>query len=280
MHKLRFLIALSGLLLTSTSFACELKMNKRLVIGCTYKCDFMYRVRLTLSALSLGYPIKIVDLRQMGEMSEAMTKVDGILMPGGADIDPSYYMEKVTPDLKDHLQKNIHLARMSDEGKSRDGYESELLTRYSSDARFEKLPFLGICRGMQMMTVTQGIPLFLDIKTEVGIENRKHVFDKVSVSDNSLMSKIYPQKSISALKLHHQGLRVPYFKENAAKFPLVKVTSFSHDNKIAESIEYTHRPALGLQYHPEMSFSGTSNPVFKWFLSKSCEYKNADKGTL
>lgn len=129
-----------------------------------------------------------------------------------------------------------------------------------------------------MMTVAQGIPLYLDLKTETGIENRKYVFDKVSVNKDSLMGSIYPKSSIKALKLHHQGLRVPYYREHQDKFPLVKVSAFSHDNRIAESIEYTHRPALGVQYHPEMSMTGTSAPVFRWFLSKSCEYKTAVKG--
>lgn len=270
--------AVSGFLLTNSLGACELKMNKRLVIGCTYKCDFMYRLRLTLSARSLGYPIKIVDLREMGNLDQALTQVDGILMPGGADINPALYMDQVSPELKLHLQKNLHLAQLNDEGTQRDPFESEVLKKYSSDERFQKLPFLGICRGMQMMSVTQGIPLFLDLKTEVGIDNRKYVFDKVTMNEDSLMGRIYKNKTVKALKLHHQGLRVPYFAANADKYPQVKVTSFSHNRQIAESIEYTHRPALGVQYHPEMSFSETSNPVFKWFLSTSCEYKNAAKG--
>lgn len=279
MNRKLLLVTFSALLGAQVhGSTCELKMKKKLVIGCTYKCDFMYRLRLTLSAFSMGYPITIVDLRQMGNMEEALSHVDGILMPGGADIDPALYMDKVSSEMKTYIAQNKSLARINEETRERDPYEIELLKKYSTNERFKNLPFLGICRGMQMMTVAQGIPLYLDLKTEVGIDNRKYVFDQVKVEENSLMDKIYPKKTIKAMKLHHQGLRVPYYRKNMEKYPLVKVSAFSNDHKIAESIEYTHRPALGVQYHPEMSFTGTSAPVFKWFLSKSCEYKNAAKG--
>lgn len=263
---------------TQEGFACELKMNRKLVIGCTYKCDFIYRLRLSLSALSMGYPIKIVDLRTMGNMEEALAQVDGVLMPGGADIDPALYQDKLSTEMKSYIQQNKALVKITDESKERDPYEIELLRKYTSIERFQKLPFLGICRGMQMMTVAQGIPLYLDLKSEVGIDNRRYVFDQVSVKDSSLMSEIYGNKQFKAMKLHHQGLRVPYYRQYRDQFPLVKVSAFSHNDQIAESIEYTHRPALGVQYHPEMSFTGTSAPVFKWFLAKSCEYKNAQRG--
>lgn len=257
---------------------CQLPANTTLVIGCSYDCGPFYRLRLTLNAFSLGYSLKVVDLRELGDLKSALSQVDGVLMPGGADINPSYYLDKVSPELKRYVEKNMHLVRLSKEGRERDPFEGELLAQYSADEKYTRLPLLGICRGMQMMSVTQGIPLYLDLETETKVKNRKYVFDEVKVSNSSLMQKIYKGKSLRAMKLHHQGLRLPYFRKNEKQFPLVKVTAFSHNNKIAESIEYTHRPALGVQYHPEMSFSSAATPVFKWFLSKSCEYKNSLKG--
>lgn len=124
-----------------------------------------------------------------------------------------------------------------------------------------------------MMSVAQGIPLYLDIKTELGIKNRQFLFDKIQIKSSSLMKSLYGEKKIKGFKRHHQGLRVPYWKANQDDYPFVKVSAFSHDEKIAEALEYTHRPALGVQFHPEMSTPKTTNPILKWFLTKSCEHR-------
>jgi len=272
----KFLIALI-LLASSTIFACEVPEGAKLIIGCTYKCEFFYRLRLKTSAFWMGYPIKIVDMREMGSVTEAMSKVDGILIPGGADIDPEYYMNDVTPELQVILKQNAHLAKLTEESKFRDPYEHALVKKYSSDERYSKLPMLGICRGMQMMSVAQGIPLYLDLKTEIGINNRMRMFDRVTPIQESLMNSLYGTRIFKGYKLHHQGIRVPYYQEHRTHYPLTKVTAYSNNDKIAESLEYTHRPALGVQYNPEMSFTSTTVPVLHWFLKQACEYKNSQK---
>jgi putative glutamine amidotransferase len=263
--------------LSVSGLACELPRGEVLKVGCSHDCDFFYRFRLTMTAWGLGYSTKIVNLRSEPDMKKAMSDVDGILVPGGADIDPKYYLESVTPELQEYTKKNLKLVKWSSEGKERDPYEYSLIKTYSEDESFKNLPMLGVCRGLQMMSVAQGIPLYLDIKTEVGIKNRMNKFDRISPETNSLIQSLYTAHSFKGFKLHHQGIRVPYYEENQRKYPKTKVTAFSNDRKIAEAIEYTHRPALGVQYHPERSFSGTSVPVFRWFLTKACEYKTGKK---
>lgn len=259
-----------------TVFACKLPPGEKLVIGCGHHCDFLYRFRLRLAGIATGYPVKFVNMRLFSGMQEALTSVDAILLPGGADIDPVYYMDDITPELASYTKENIHLVNFSKEGEFRDAYEHALVKTYSTDPNYENLPMLGVCRGMQMMSVAQGIPLYLDIKTELGIKNRYYLFDKVQLEEgDSLMSSLYGERKIKGYKQHHQGIRMSYYREHSAEWPNVKVTATSHDGKIAEAIEYTHRPALGVQYHPEKSFSGTSFPIYKWFLTRACEYKNS-----
>lgn len=271
-------VSVIALSLTHTSIACELPRGESIKVGCTYDCDFFYRFRLTMTAWGMGYSTKIVNLRSEPDMKKAMSSVDAILLPGGADIDPKYYLDSVTPELQEYTKKNLNLVEWSREGKERDDYEYSLVKAYSSDDTYKDLPLLGVCRGLQMMSVAQGIPLYLDIKTELGIKNRRRLFDRVFLSEeNSLLQSVYSYDSFKGFKLHHQGIRVPYYEENVAKYPKTRVTAYSNDRKIAEAIEYTHRPALGVQYHPERSFSGTSVPVFKWFLTKACEYKTGKK---
>ena len=280
MMKKNFIILTLFLTFTQVSNAtCSLPRGESITVGCTYDCNFFYRFRLLMTSWGMGYSTKIITLHNAPDMKKAMSSVDAILLPGGADIDPKYYMEEVTPELKDYTLKNLNLVEFTNEGKKRDPFEYELVKTYSSDDDFKDIPMLGICRGLQMMSVVQGIPLYLDIKTELGIKNRINRFDRISLLNDtdSLIQDLYQRKSFKGFKLHHQGIRVPYYEENLAKYPNTRVTAYSNNRKIAEAIEYTHRPALGVQYHPEKSFSGTSVPVFRWLLTKACEYKTSRK---
>lgn len=254
--------------------ACTLPPGEVLKIGCSDNCSFLYRLRIKTTSWALGYSTRIITLSP-DNLNQEQNSINGILIPGGADIDPEYYLSQVSSDLQEHTRKNRHLVKFTEEGKRRDPFEYQLVKSYSEDEKFKYLPMLGICRGMQMMTVAQGIPLYLDIKTELGIKNRKNIFDLVKIEPKaSLMNELHLNESLRGFKIHHQGLRVPYYWENQEKYPRTKVTAYSHNKKIAEALEYTHRPALGVQYHPEKSFTQTSAPVFRWFLTKACEHKN------
>jgi membrane dipeptidase len=271
-----FLYFLLGSLITLKLWACSLPAEQELTIGCSYQCDFFYRFRLNSTARKLGYRIRIVDMRELGTVASAMDQIDGLLIPGGADIDPRFYTSAVTPELRAYTEQNLRLVNFTKEGQQRDPLEYALVKRYSSEAAYKQLPLLGICRGMQMMSVAQGIPLYLDIKTELGIKNRRHLFDQVLIAqdDAHLMNEIHHHSSVRGFKLHHQGIRVDYYLKHQAEYPLTKVTAYSNRGLIAEALEYTHRPALGVQYHPERSFTSASAPVFRWFLQKACENKN------
>lgn len=255
--------------------SCELPRGESIKIGCSYDCDFFYRFRIIMTAWGMGYSTKFVNLHKKQNLKQAMSEVDAILIPGGADIDPKYYMEKVSPELREYTKNNLALVDFTKEGEKRDPFEYNLIKTYSEDEDYKDLPLLGVCRGLQMMSVVKGIPLYLDIKTELGIKNRRNLFDRIFIGekDSSLIHSLYSVDSFKGFKFHHQGIRVPYYDQNISQFPKTKVTAYSHDKKIAEAIEYTHRPALGVQYHPERSFTGTSVPVFKWLLNKACEYK-------
>ena len=270
------MLFIAVLFTTSTIQAsCKLPVNKKIIIGCTFKCDFFTRSRLKAAGARLGYRVKIINLSQNKDVTESLASVDSVLIPGGADIHPKFYLQNVTDELREYTQNNLGLVKFTEEGKKRDLFEYTLLKLFLNPAaKYEKLPLLGICRGMQMMTVAQGIPLYLDIKTELGIPNRQAKFDRINITEtDSLMSSLYGDKKFSGFELHHQGLRVDYYETHKNDFPNVNVSSFSNDGKIAESIEYKGMTALGVQYHPEKSFPGTTFPIFKWFLTKACEYK-------
>lgn len=278
MIKTLFVLGFTSII-SFSALACELPKGESITIGCSYDCDFFYRVRLFMTAWGMGYSTKIVNLREKSDLKKSMGEVDAILIPGGADIDPKYYLKNVTEELREYTKKNLRLVNFTKEGSYRDPYEYELVKTYSRDENYKDLPLLGVCRGLQMMSVAEGIPLYLDIKTELGIKNRRNLFDRIHPTNENktLMNSLYSKEVFKGYKLHHQGIRVPYFNQHQGKYPHTKITAFSNNKSIAEAIEFTHRPALGVQYHPERSFTGTSLPVFKWLLTKACEYKTSSR---
>jgi putative glutamine amidotransferase len=276
-----FLLLATALLTTSQVQAtCKLPVKEKITIGCTYKCDFFTRSRLKAAAARLGYRVKIITLNPTRNIAESLAMVDSILIPGGADIDPKYYLKNVTDELREYTENNLNLVKFTAEGKKRDFFEYSLVKLYLASP-YKKLPMLGICRGMQMMSVAKGLPLYLDIKTELGIPNRLYKFDRINIADpESLMSSIYGDKKFSGFEMHHQGIRVDYYEAHRNDFHKVNVSSFSNDGKIAESIEYLDKTALGVQYHPEKSLPGATFPVYKWLLTKACEFKTSSKDLL
>lgn len=276
MSQKHLFISVLLLFASNAEAKCELPQGEKIIIGCSTGCSFVYRIRLHLASLFTGIPVEITDMSKTGEGVDALEKVDAVLVPGGEDIDPRFYLDRVSQTLKNYTEKNLKLVEFTPEGSFRDPYEYTLIKSYSQTPQFEKMPMLGICRGMQMMAVTEGIPLYLDIKHELGIDNRRNLFDTIEISDeDSLLSSLYEVKEVSGFKYHHQGIRMPYLDMNKEAFPKVRVTATSHSRKLAEAIEYTHRPAIGVQFHPEKSFPEASSPLFTWLFNKACEYKNS-----
>lgn len=260
---------------TFTAENCTLDKDETLTVGCSKDCGKFNSWALKRYARKLGYKLKLQNLYSE-KQSLDLSQVDAILIPGGADINPDYYIESVDPKLKEHIRNLDHLVVYTSEGRKRDPFEYNLLKNYFASRSKDLMytPVLGICRGMQMLTVSQGIPLYIDIKEELGIKNRKYNLDRIYVTNkDSLIYKIRGKTKFRGVEIHHQGLRVDYFKENRAKWPHLDVTAYSHKGKIAEVLEFYNRPVLGVQYHPEYTFGKTRRSHFTWLLKRACMKK-------
>ena len=242
-------------------------------IGCATKCDVFFKTALKRVGKIKGVKVNLIDVSRAGPEID-WVKYDAIILPGGADIDPKYYLSKVEPELRDYTQSLDHLVNYSAEGRRRDPIEFGLLEKYFANSELETLPVLGVCRGMQMLAVSQGIPLYVDIKTELEIRNRRYLYDRIVMeSGSTLMNELF-KKTFKGFKRHHQGIRVSYFQENAARWPQLNVTSYSNRGKIAESLEFKDRPVFGVQFHPENDFGFERNRIFGWLLEKAREHKS------
>lgn len=242
--------------------------GEKLTIGCATKCDVFFHYALKKVARMKNVQIEIVDISRQGP-DISLKKFDGIIFPGGADIDPKYYLSEVEPELQEYTKSRDHLVKYTKEGERRDPIEYNLLKAYFSNDSLKTLPILGVCRGMQMLAVSQGIPLYVDIKTELGIRNRRYLYDRIHLeAGNTLMNDLF-QNSFLGFERHHQGIRVSYFQKHSDRWPNLSITAYSNNGLIAESLEFSDRPVLGVQFHPENDFGFERNRIFGWLIEKA-----------
>jgi gamma-glutamyl-gamma-aminobutyrate hydrolase PuuD len=247
-----------------------------LQIGCSYHCDHLVQRSLSNAARRLGLKVNVTDLSQEKKIN--WDELDGLIIPGGADIDPRYYLPYVEAELQAHTRALDHLVEYSLEGEERDPFEYALMQEYYRSERLKNFPLLGLCRGMQMMAVAQGIPLYVDIQAELGLPTRRNLYDQIRVVDPaSLIHQLMGAAPFRGYKWHHQGIRVPYYREHQARWPEVKVTAYSHQFHIAEVLEVQGRPAMGVQFHPENDQNWLNRQVFDWYLKSAKQRRDERK---
>lgn len=161
--------------------------------------------------------------------SAVLEGLDGLIITGGKDVDPARYGQAAHPE--------------TDEPRpDRDAWEDALLT-----AAIEKeLPFLGICRGAQLMNVALGGTLHQHLPEVVGstrynLGHGEFAQNEVTVEGSTLASLI--GGSVVGRSYHHQAIDV-------VADGLV-VTARSDDGTI-QAVELPSVPfGVGVQWHPE-----------------------------
>ena len=158
-----------------------------------------------------------------GDPKAYVEKIDGLLISGGADLDPAYFDEE-------RLTQEKLVAR------ERSDFEISLLREMVDLFK----PILGICYGMQLMNVAFGGSLYQDIETQLPtmIDHRAG-HHTVAIKENRLMGK----GTFSVNSTHHQAI-------NRAGEGL-SIIARAPDN-IAEAFYREDYPFLvGVQWHPE-----------------------------
>ena len=168
---------------------------------------------------------------------EAVTlldRLDGLVIPGGADIDPAFYGETPAPGVEE-----------SD--RPRDTLEMALVRA----AEKRKMPVFGICRGQQVINIVHGGTLYQDIKTETGSRlkhrsprslGRDFLAHHIDIDGDSWFAETVRSKHLSVNSLHHQAAR----KVGRG----LRVTARSPDG-IVEGLESADHRIVAVQCHPE-----------------------------
>ena len=160
--------------------------------------------------------------------------LDALVLAGGADIDPSTYGAETHPETTGTVPE-------------RDAFELALAAR----AMDRDMPFLGICRGMQMMNVARGGTLVQHLPEHYGHEDHRRALGTfedsdhdVRLADGSLALRAAGERVHSTKSHHHQG--VERIGEG------LEVTGWSTLDELPEVLEIPrNRFALGVQWHPE-----------------------------
>jgi len=174
------------------------------------------------------------DAAVIADADIVLDVIDGLVLAGGADLDPSSYGAERDP-------KTMHTV------PERDDFEVALARR----AIERDIPFLGICRGMQVMNVAQGGTLIQDLPTVLGHNEHCRVPGSFQGADHpvhmlegSAAAKAAGGEHAGTLSHHHQG--VADLGEDLV------VSGWSEIDELPEAIEVPDRRfALGVQWHPE-----------------------------
>lgn len=161
-----------------------------------------------------------------------VARCDGFIFPGGPDIAPVLYGQKVA-------------SGCGTPNPVRDAYELPLLRSVLAAGK----PVVCICRGMQLLNVAQGGTLLQDIRSMQTFQHadffhRKTHTHPVTLAPNSLVEQIFGCAEMQVNSLHHQA--VDHLGTG------LRATAHSPDGFV-EALEMPGYPTLllGVQWHPE-----------------------------
>jgi len=197
-----------------------------------------------------GAPVLIPIFGEGEALRATFDVLAGLLLPGGADVDPTRYGAAPHPmsGEADPLLDETELA----------------LARWALD---EGKPVLGICRGLQCLNVAAGGTLLQDVPTEVpnvlphNVDPRDAIAHSILVEAVSQLADILGMTTVEVNSRHHQAVR-----ELGSGFV---ATAWAPDGVI-EGIEWRDSPfAVAVQFHPEELVPGhaASERLFQRFVA-------------
>jgi len=197
-----------------------------------------------------GVPVLIPSMIAEDGWDALYSRLNGILFSGGGDIGLEYSPGDPHP-------------RINDVELDRDSVEFKLIQASASDGK----PFLGICRGCQVLNVALGGTLYTHIHDQLpdALDHaypgnlRNVLVHEVKVEEGTRVAEVMGEPILKVNSLHHQGV-----KDIA---PSLRVAGHAPDG-LVEAIELPNHPfGIGVQWHPEwLTDQETTRNLFRKFV--------------
>ncbi len=203
-----------------------------------------------------GVPLIIPAVADADVICSTLDSIDALLLTGGADLNPLWTNEEPAPTLG-HINAARDLPEL-------------LITRLAYN---RCVPIMGICRGLQMLTVALGGTVLQDMGPKEGRLKHSQDADKSEpthsvtlLPDTLLRSLFNNDEHIYVNTFHHQAVSAPG--------PKLKVSALAPDG-IIEAVESNeHKALLGVQWHPEW-LKADGQPLFRWLINEAKLYADA-----
>ncbi|RPJ20639.1 MAG: gamma-glutamyl-gamma-aminobutyrate hydrolase family protein, partial [Chloroflexi bacterium] len=197
-----------------------------------------------------GVPVLIPSLIAEDGWDAVYSRLDGILFSGGGDIGLEYLPGEPHP-------------RIADVDLARDSVELKMVQAAASDGK----PFLGICRGCQVLNVALGGNLYTHIPDQLpgALDHsypghmRTVLVHEVKIEEGTRIAEIFGEPILKVNSLHHQGL-----KDIALS---LRIAGVAQDG-LVEAIELPDHPfGLAVQWHPEwLTDQESTRNLFRKFV--------------
>jgi putative glutamine amidotransferase len=195
-----------------------------------------------------GVPVILPNLTEMDQIKQLSDKLDGLLVTGGGDIDPTLFSE----------EPHRNLGSITPE---RDLFETELI-RFILN---KDIPVLAICRGCQILNIAAGGDMYQDLYSQKDGDllqhqqraPRWHGSHFVQVREDSLLHQITAEKRFKVNSYHHQAVR--------HMAPSFRVSATASDGVIEAFESTAHTFVIGVEWHPENMLPKGDTPSQKLF---------------
>jgi len=191
---------------------------------------------------------------------DLLSRLDGIIFTGGGDVDTSRF-------------NGAPHGKVSGLDLERDHSEIAMLM----EAQKKELPFMGICRGLQLINVALGGTLYTHIADQLPgalvhdcfpAHPPDYLAHPVEVKAGSRLALVLGTTQIEINSLHHQGIK--------DLSPEVTPLAWSPDG-LVEAIQVPNNPfGLAVQWHPEwLPDDSCSLAFFSSFIESARMHQNA-----
>lgn len=182
-----------------------------------------------------------VHLPLAADPTALVERLDGLVLSGGSDVDPSLYGQP----------RDRHT--VVDE--RRDSFELRLLAA----AEQRQIPVLAVCRGLQLVNVVRGGTLYQHLPEHARYDAPAEVVHQVELAEGSRLHHLLGA-SVGVNSMHHQTI-------DRLGEGVIEV-GWAEDGQI-EAIEVPGSPILGVQWHPEKIPSDATRALFTWVVAEA-----------